>query len=283
MMKNRESVRRDKRYTNILLMGCDVNKNKIVEHCDTEEDRCQRSDAMVILSLDRITGKIKLISLMRDTWVNIPGQGMGKLNSAVTYGGSELAVKVVNDSFDLNIKKYIMMSVLNFVRLIDAFGGVDVDLAIEEAIYINYWIPNVKLITGLDDEVPQITHDGWNHLNGMQTLAHVRNRSIWYIEGRENRINDVLHKMAKKAKNEMSLPQIVSFAMKCRKYVKTNLSYYDILKLLHFGRKADLNSIPTYHAPAEGTYEVKTDFTWRMETDFEKSTKQLWSFIEDST
>lgn len=276
-----EKEQRDKRYIQILLMGCDVNDHKMAEHCATEKEKCERSDAMAVLSVDRVTGQIKLISLMRDVWVDIPGHGKGKLNAPVDLEGPELAVEVINSSFHLNIRKYAVMTVFDFVRFIDSFGGLDVELTIEEAIYINYWMPNVKIITGSDEEVPRITHDGWNHLNGMQTLAHVRNRSIGYMIGRENRINDVLTKIAKKAKNEMSLSQIIRFALKCRQYVRTDLRIFDILELLRFGLKVNPDSIKTYHAPAEGTYEVKTDGVWRMETDFEKASQQLWEFIED--
>lgn len=268
------------RFEQILLLGCDVNKAPIIDKTATEEDRCQRSDMIVVLSLDRVRRKIALIDVMRDVWVSIPGHGMGKLNDAVVYGGPELAMQVINDHFHLCIRKYVRISVNGLVDLVDLFGGVDVKLSEAEATYINEWMPNVKFITERDENVPLITSAGMNHLNGMQTLAHVRNRTIGYIEGRENRTNDVLKSMARKAKKEMSMQECLRFAMEARSYVTTNLNASDIVSLLRFGLHNDPDMIATYHAPAEGTYEVKNDFTWRMEVDFEKASQELWHFIE---
>ena len=268
------------RFEQILLLGCDVNTTPIFEDTATEEDRCQRSDIIVVLSLDRVRRKIALIDLMRDIWVSIPGHGMGKLNDAVVYGGPELAVQVINDHFHLCIRKYIRISVNGLVDLIDLFGGVDVKLSEEEAEYINEWMPNVNFITERDADVPPITSAGMNHLNGMQTLAHVRNRTIGYIEGRENRTNDVLKSMARKAKKEMSAQECLRFALQARNYVTTNLNATDIVSLLQFGLHYDPEMIATYHAPAEGTYEVKNDFTWRMEVDFEKASQKLWHYLK---
>ena len=277
-MEQRE--KRAKRYEQILLLGCDVNQDVIGQSEETEEDRCQRSDTIIVLSLDKVTGKIKMIDLMRDTWVPIPGHGMGKLNSPVVLGGPELAVKVINDCFDLCIRKYAQITINDLVDLIDLFGGVDIDLSIYEAIYINVWMPDVKIVTERDDDVPRIMADGMNRLNGMQTLAHVRNRTIGYMEGRENRGNDVLKSMARRARDEMSPMERLRFALQARKYVRTNLNVRDIVHLLCFGRRIDPNTIETYHAPAEGTYEVKNDYTWRMETNFEMASRQMWEFIE---
>ena len=73
------------RFEQILLLGCDVNTTPIFEDTATEEDRCQRSDIIVVLSLDRVRRKIALIDVMRDVWVSIPGHGMGKLNDVVVW------------------------------------------------------------------------------------------------------------------------------------------------------------------------------------------------------
>ena len=279
-MEQRES--RAKRYEQILLLGCDVNQDVIGQPEETEADRCRRSDMIIVLSLDKVTGKIKMIDLARDVWVPIPGYGMGKLNSPVVYGGPELAVRVINCCFDLGIRKYIQITINDLVDLVDLFGGVDIDLSIYEAIYINAWMPDVKIVTERDDDVPRIMAEGMNHLNGMQTLAHVRNRTVGNIIDRESRGNDVLKSMARRAKNEMSPAERFRFALQARKYVSTDLNVRDIVCLLRFGRHIDPDTIEVYHAPAEGTYEVKTDRIWRMETDFEKASRQIWDFIEET-
>lgn len=273
-------TKREKRYEQILLLGCDVNQDVIGQPEETEKDRCQRSDLIIVLSLDKVTGKLKMIDLMRDVWVPIPGYGMGKLNSPVVYGGPELAVRVINRCFDLGIRKYVQITINDLVDLVDLFGGVDIDLSIYEAIYINVRMPEVKIVAERDDDVPRIMADGMNHLNGMQTLAHVRNRTVGSIKDRENRGNDVLKAMARRARDEMSPRERLRFALQARKYVRTDLNVRDIVRLLRFGRHIDPDTIEVYHAPAEGTYEVKNDRIWRMETDFEKAGKKIWEFIE---
>lgn len=278
--REEEKKRRKKRYIQILLMGCDVDNHKMKDHTATEKDRCRNSDTMVVLSLDRRVGRVKLISLMRDTWVNIPGHGMKKLNAAVVFGGPKLAVQVVNDAFDLNIRKYALITVYDLVRLVDAAGGLDLDLTREEGNYINEWMPNVRLITGLEDDVPEIVHDGINHLNGMQTLAHVRNRSVGYMAGRENRAHQVLAAIASKVRNEMTLPQIFRFFLLCKKHIRTNIHISDLLPLIPFAFKVNPSDIGTYHAPAEGTYTVKREPSWHMETDFERARILLWDFLD---
>ena len=275
-----QSKNRDKRYEQILLLGCDVNQAMIGQPGETKEHRCERSDMIIVLSLDKETGKAVMIDLARDTWVSLPGRGMEKLNAAVWRGGPEMAVKVINDNFDLCIRKYILITINDLVDLVDLFGGVDVDLSGAEVEYINGRMEDVRIITERDDDVPPLTTAGRNHLNGMQTLAHVRNRTIGFIVGRENRANEVLRSMAKKAKKEMSPQECLRFALQAGNYVTTDLNASDIARLLRFGLKIDPDTVATYHAPTEGTYEIKDDHTWRLETDFKKASRELWYFIE---
>lgn len=269
------------RYEQILLLGCDVNQAVIGLPEETQKDRCERSDTIIVLSLDKMTGKIVMIDLARDTWVPIPGHGMGKLNAAVWYCGPETAVNVINDCFDLCIRKYVQITINDLVDLVDQFGGVDLSLTAAEVAYINEWMPDVKIVTERNDDVPPLVSPGMNHLNGMQTLAHVRNRSIGYSEGRENRANNVLKSMARKAKKEMSPQECLRFALKARSYVTTGLNASDIAGLLRFGLRCDPDTIAVYHAPAGGTYKVKTDSTWRMETDFKKASRKLRNFLDN--
>ena len=84
-----------KRIENILLMGCDIYGEACYEGRElTEAEKRNNSDAMVVLSLDKDSDRIKMASLMRDVWVNIPGYGMEKLNAAFRLGGPELAMQV---------------------------------------------------------------------------------------------------------------------------------------------------------------------------------------------
>ena len=271
--------KRNEKYEQILLLGCDVNQDTINTPNATPQDRCRRSDATVVLSLDKKTGKARLISLFRDVWVQIPEHGPCKLNEVVVHADPETAVRVVNECFGLCIRNYVLITLTGLVDLVDLLGGVDVSLTAAEAQYINERMPEVTIITERPGNVAAVA-EGQNRLNGMQTLAHVRNRTIGQIIGRENRVNNVLTAMAQRAKREMRPRQLLRFALKAKKYVRTDLSFSDILRLVRFARHADLNTIAAYHAPAENTFTVKTDGVWRMEVDFARAGTMLWNFLE---
>lgn len=273
--------RTDTQFEQILLLGCDVDQDKLAQQTATAEDKCQRSDAIIVLLVDRVNNIIKIISIMRDVYVPVPGYGMKRLNEVVMYGGPELSMQVINDCFDFQIKKYARVTIRGMIDLIDMFGGVDVCLSKEEMDYINGWLPEAVLIGEWKDDIPPIPCEGWNHLSGIQTMVHVRNRTIGYMVGRENRINDVLKSMADKARKEMSLTECLSYAMNARKYINTNMNIVDVVKLLRVVYKVDPATIETYHAPEEGTYEVARDHEWRLEVDYEKANWFLWDFIKN--
>ena len=268
-----------KKYYNILLLGCDVQEGIAEINNPTEKQKCMRSDAMVVASINRENRKIKLVSIMRDTWVDIPGYGKGKINSAIVSGGPKLAVKVVNDNFGLNIKKYIAVSLNNMIELIDMIDGIDLELTYHDMRFIDDMMDDLKSITHRYDEVVPLQTEGMKHLNGMQAVNHARDRLFGYVIGRENRINNIIKAIVNKVKNELSFSDIVRLTMVALLYVRTNIGIFNALYLISFGLKADLTDIDTYHAPEEGTYEVKQDRTWRLEVDFPKASEKLWDFL----
>ena len=192
-----------KKYENILIMGCDVLANISEVENPTEKQKCMRSDAMIVVSINRKTGKIRMVTLERDVLVGVHGYGYVKLNAPVVYGGPKLAIKVINDYFRLNIKKFIMMNISNMIEFVDSVGGIDIELTDEEAQYIDEWIPNVRIVSKRDDAVPPLVTGGMRHLNGMQTVAHARNRTVGTCLTRKNRINNVMKILADKFKKTM--------------------------------------------------------------------------------
>ena len=158
---------------NILLLGLDF-----------LNDGHQRSDAIMIASVGY--DGLKLTSVMRDTLVDIPGHGRHKLNSAYSYGGAEMAMRVVNETFGLNITNYAAVDLRTLVDLIDAVGGVDVDVSEAELDYVNShaW-DTYKFISAPDKEKYQhyassqpLTQPGVQRLNGLFATAYSRIRYI---------------------------------------------------------------------------------------------------------
>lgn len=110
-----ESIVENKDSINILLLGVDQRENDV-----------GRSDTMIIMSLNPTTNKMIMVSIPRDTYVNIPGRGMDKINHAYAFGGVELAVETVENTFDIPIHFYVKINMEGFKQGINALGGVTV-------------------------------------------------------------------------------------------------------------------------------------------------------------
>ena len=108
-----------------------------------------RSDVIMILSVDNKHGKLKLTSILRDSELTIEGEGndgsylnyVDKINAAYFYGGPELAIRTINQNFGLDIRDYVTINFANMASIVDAFGGVDIELTAEEveAVNDNLW------------------------------------------------------------------------------------------------------------------------------------------------
>ena len=103
------------KITNIALFGLDSRNH----------DYEGRSDAIMVASVNGKTGKIKLVSIARDTYVNVPGYGETKINHAYAYGGAELAIQTINENFNLDITDYAAVNFDSLADVIDAMGGID--------------------------------------------------------------------------------------------------------------------------------------------------------------
>ena len=158
---------------NILLLGLDF-----------LDEGHQRSDAIMIASVGK--DDVKLISVMRDTMVEIPGQGPHKLNSAYSYGGAEMAMRVVNETFGLDITNYVAVDLRTLVDLIDAVGGVYVNVSESELPNVNKYAWNTyKKISAMDPEKyahyaasQPLTQTGDQLLNGLFATSYSRIRAI---------------------------------------------------------------------------------------------------------
>lgn len=134
---------------------------------DAEEGQTGRSDSIMILTLDGVHNRIKLSSVMRDSYVNIDGHGMDKINHAYAFGGPELAIKTLNENFGLNITDFASVNFTSMPSIIDNLGGVSIDITDEE------------IATG---QIPGLYQSGTQLLTGNQALAYSR---IRYASGND--------------------------------------------------------------------------------------------------
>ena len=175
---------------NILLIGNDSRENG--------DDG--RSDAMILLSVSSKTKTIYMTSLLRDMYVEIPGHDGNRLNAAYAYGGAELLMETIEKNFDISVNRYVLVNFEAFASLVDAVGGIDLELTSEEIVYVNGYLVEYNMLTGrpqgTDDMDPSMS--GLVHLNGPQALAYSRNRYLGTDFGRTERQRKVLTAVIKK-------------------------------------------------------------------------------------
>ncbi len=176
--------------TNILLIGNDSRTNG--------EDG--RSDAMILVSISSKTGKILMTSVLRDIYVEIPGYGSNRLNAAYSWGGPELLMKTIEQNFDIPVSRYVLVNFEAFANVVDAVGGIDLELTPDEVIWLNAYLNEYNELRGKEfgyDYIYQL-EGGMLHLNGAQALAYSRNRYIGMDFGRTERQRKVMEEIIKK-------------------------------------------------------------------------------------
>ncbi len=206
---------------NVLILGVDV-----------ESSGSQRSDTMIVASIG--SGSLKLTSIQRDTVVDLGEYGEQKINAAYAYGGPELAVRAVNELLELNIMRYVVVDFTVLVEMVDALGGVDIDITEAEMEHIN---KNVllsrKVFEPLGYTETELTEYGEDtHLDGLQALAYARIRKLDSDFVRTSRQRIVIEAMLESLRSQLWNPVVlVRFIKAGLEGIETNLSTLQILSL----------------------------------------------------
>lgn len=176
-------------YRNIAIFGVDSRSSNL--------GRGNRSDCIIIASINNQTKEVKLASVYRDTYVQIQGHGLDKINHAYSYGEAPLALGTLNTNLDLNIKEFVTVNFDSVAEAVDQLGGIKIDVQENEIDYINSYQVETSKVTG--KEIVKVTHSGLQTLNGVQAVSYGR---IRYTEGgdykRTERMRDVIEAMLKK-------------------------------------------------------------------------------------
>lgn len=187
-----------------------------------------RSDADLILTIDKKHNKLKLSSIMRDSYVDVKGHGMTKLTHAYAYGGPELALNTINTNFDLAIDKFITVNFSSMPKVIDELGGVDINITKGDLKYINNYIQGLNEINKTN--VDKITEVGMHHLNGTQALAYCRIRYDGGDQRRTERQRTVLEAVLNKMK-DTSPTKYPAILNELLPLVTTNISSSEFISL----------------------------------------------------
>ena len=257
-------------WQNILLLGGDAR----------DMDRYDRSDAMIILSINRDEGRVKMPSIMRDTGVHYPGmENPGKINAAAVYGGAELAVATVNNCFGTDIEDYVIINMEDLVTIIDLLGGIDLEITEAERKQINV---NARNYTGAAYHgATSIDASGPVHLNGLLAMSYCRIRAIDSDFERVMRQQRVLLAMADRAQN-MELGELAEAEDDIVRAVQTSLDAEQLEELAMAFMVVDVEEVGQFRIPADGTFEAGMyGDVWRIEPDFELNRALLHAFIYD--
>lgn len=202
---------------------------------DSADASTGRSDSIIIATIDTTHKKLKLTSVMRDSYVNISGIGNDKINHAYAFGGPQLAIKTLNENFDLNIQDFVAVNFDSLPKIIDMLGGVTVDVTEEE----------VSHISGINSA-------GTYNLTGAQALAYSR---IRYATGgdyvRTERQRTILTKMYEKILS-INQTQYTSLLSEGLSMLQTSLDYSKILELGTEVLKMGVTTLEQERFPLDG-------------------------------
>ena len=164
------------------------------------------SDVMILASLNRNKKTISFISFMRDTGVNVPNVGYGKLNCSFAKGGAKLLQSTLESNFQISIDNYIATDFVSMADIIDLLGGVDLDITDAEIPVINGYINEMATLRGFDPSEYQLSAAGTLHLNGLQAVGYMRDRYVGSNDfQRTERQRIVLQKLLEKLKTMNAL------------------------------------------------------------------------------
>lgn len=227
-------------YRTIALFGVDSRGNELVSGT--------RSDCIILVTIDEKKKEVNLTSVYRDTYLEITGRSLDKVTHAYAYGGAKLAISTLNTNLDLNITEFATVNFDSVVDIVNAVGGVTMDITEAEVKYINGYIDETSRVTNTNSN--HITKAGRQNLDGVQAVAYGR---IRYTAGgdykRTERMRDVLMAVFSKVKT-MGITKLNRLADTLLPKIYTNIEGGEILSLL----------------PQIASYKIKDSTGWPYNT-----------------
>ena len=259
--------------TNILLVGTD---GEYVE-------KGNRSDGMMVVTIDSKNKDIRISSIARDTYVDIPGYSTEKLTHAYAYEGIDLLREVFKVNFNLDIDKYIAVNFVSFMDIMDELGGVEVNVEEKDIKEINKYIDACYGYYKNKDEKDKeyITKSGVQRLNGYQALAFSRIRYTDSAFARDNRHREVAESVYK----EFAQKGVETYK-KCAEIIlnntKTNISPIEMMNLAYTVLKINDKDIDQFQFPLEeyrNGHIINKQKGWVLEWDKEPNLEAWHKFI----
>ena len=277
-------IEEDQAVFNVLLIGTD---DRTTEFSDNA-----RGDTCILLSINRKTNQVHLVSFERAIGVKIPsGEYAGQwdwLTHMFWYGGPYLMTREIRENFKVDVTKYIRVNIRTFMELVDSVGGVDIDMTEAECNNINH--PEGTFTAGnikgmhVEEEVQQDLVPGVNHLNGATAMCYARLRAIdddWHRVERQRKVILAAVENLKKM-NVTELDQLLNNVLPL---VQTNLTEADIASLIPEAGTFVNMDYDTITFPLKHTYGLMDGMCGRkvLALDFETNSEELQNFLYGET
>ena len=191
------------------------------------------SDAMMLVSVNKKEDKVSIVSLMRDTYVDIEGVGYAKLNAAYAYGAGPLLCQTITDTYKVEVDRYAAVDFFDLIDIIDIIGGVSLEITPKEAEVANGYILdmcNLMNIDGYEHQIP--AEGGFVRCDGVQAVAFARNRYVGNSDfERTERQRYVIQQLMAEVK-QMSVAQMTEKMQAILSHVTMNIPETEIWSML---------------------------------------------------
>lgn len=231
-------IMKERYVKNILLIGSDGRGNV----------NSSRSDAMILVSINSKSKKIIMTSILRDSYVTIPGHGQTRINHAYQIGGAPLLIQTIEENFKISIDDYVKVDFFSFIDIIDCVGGVKINVTNEEVQYINLYVNEINTLTNAPQGDGFLTEGGNLLLTGKQALGYSRIRYIGSDFQRTERQRVVLTALLNQIKGsglsqigkiiDVVIPDITT------SITDTEMTWLILKSMLYFGYDMEQNRIP---------------------------------------
>ncbi|MFA9463694.1 MAG: LCP family protein [Velocimicrobium sp.] len=239
-----KTAKKSAEVVNILLAG---------EEAMHDDPGRGRTDSIMIVSLNKEDSVLRLTSIMRDTYVKIPGHSDNKINAAYGIGGMPLLLETIETNLDIKLDGYILIGFDGFEQLVDYLGGIDITLSSKEAQYLN-------TTDYIDNYYNKRLTAGTITLNGDQALGYARVRYVSHGAlvgdfGRTKRHRDIMQAIFDKFREE-SLTHLLTVMPDLMTFVTTNLTRTTCVSFLTDFVSVAPNEIETFRVPIDGAYKM---------------------------
>lgn len=266
---NKESDKESNKTVNIALFGVDSR---------AKQSAGSNSDSIMIMSIDKAHKKIKLSSIMRDSYVSIENHGKTKINAAYAYAGPELAIKTINQNFDMDIRDFVTVNFFGMEKIIDKLDGIQADVKESEIEQVNKYMAETAEIE--KKVMVPITHSGKQNLNGLQAVSYARIRCVGNGDfERTQRQNVVITALLEKIQKAgvTKYPGLVSELLP---NVETSLSKINIVKLGSDVLSSGVSNVDWVRFPVDGyCNQLVVNEGWYLSVDIDATKGQLHDFI----